>query len=122
MPLWRDLAHSQTFTPSQRDTVSKSHRLVSPAAYWPAFYVNVDDTQVWVGGESRSSFVRIVVEQIARTTFEAVPHRQDQLDWKMGSELYETPGDLWRLRRLDPPPFPDKEKKLAEANRLIAHM
>lgn len=72
MPLWRIFAHPTTFTPSQREALAKKVTELYVSRGLPAFYVNVifldvDETQVWVGGESRSNFVRVVVEQIART-------------------------------------------------------
>lgn len=77
MPLWRIFAHSSTFTPPQRSGLAKAITALYVSPGLPAFYVNVlfidlpdkDGKNLFSvrGGEPRPNFVRIVVEQIART-------------------------------------------------------
>jgi len=72
MPLWRIFAHPQTFSPSQRAALATKVTELYVSRGLPAFYVNVifldvGDNQVFVGGEPNKNFVRVVVEQIART-------------------------------------------------------
>jgi phenylpyruvate tautomerase PptA (4-oxalocrotonate tautomerase family) len=73
MPLWRIFAHPSTFTTDQKRGLSQAiTKAYVEGAGLPAFYVNVifiplEEDEVWIGGEPRKNFVRIVVEQIART-------------------------------------------------------
>jgi len=72
MPLWRIFSHPSTFTLEQRAGIAKAVTAQYVARGLPAFYVNVifvdvDETAVWVGGEPKKNFVRVVIEQIART-------------------------------------------------------
>lgn len=72
MPLWRIFAHPSTFTPSQRLALSKDVTALYVSRDLPAFYVNVvfidmPEDSVFIGGVEKKNFVRIVIEQIART-------------------------------------------------------
>ncbi len=74
MPLWRIFAHPDTFSYEQRKGISAAitKLYTRPPVSLPAFYVNVifidaKEDQIWIGGEPKSNFVRIVIEQIART-------------------------------------------------------
>jgi len=72
MPLWRIFANPHTFSPSQRAGLAKNITELYASRGLPAFYVNVifldvDEQQFWVGGEPKTNYVRVVVEQIART-------------------------------------------------------
>jgi len=72
MPLWRIFAHPQTFSSSQRAALATKVTELYVSRGLPAFYVNVifldvDEKQVFIGGEPKTNFVRIVIEQIART-------------------------------------------------------
>lgn len=74
MPLWRIYAHPSTFTKEQKAGLAAAitKLYTSPPANLPAFYVNVlfiplQEDEIWVGGETRKNFVRIAIEQIART-------------------------------------------------------
>ena len=74
MPLWRIYAHPATFTKEQKAGLAASITALyteSPISL-PAFYVNVlfvplQEDEIWIGGETRKNFVRITIEQIART-------------------------------------------------------
>jgi phenylpyruvate tautomerase PptA (4-oxalocrotonate tautomerase family) len=69
MPLWRIFAHPETFSHDQRkglaEAVTKLYKAL-PAFYVNVIFIDVKEEQVWVGGQAKSNFVRIVVEHIAR--------------------------------------------------------
>jgi phenylpyruvate tautomerase PptA (4-oxalocrotonate tautomerase family) len=72
MPLWRIYTHQSTFSPSQREGLAKAITKLYVDFGLPPFYVNVifidtSDYGTYVGGEASKTFVRITVEQIART-------------------------------------------------------
>lgn len=74
MPLWRIYAHPATFTKEQKAGLASAitKLYVDAPINLPAFYVNVlfiplQEDEIWIGGETRKDFVRITIEQIART-------------------------------------------------------
>lgn len=77
MPLWRIFSHPSTFSPSQRSGLAKAITELYVSRGLPAFYVVVlfidqpdDDGKnpsTFVGGAPHANFVRVVIEQIART-------------------------------------------------------
>ncbi|KIW18499.1 hypothetical protein PV08_02787 [Exophiala spinifera] len=147
MPLWRIFSHPQTFTLDQRKTLAKKVTDLYVSIGLPAFYVNVifidvDEKATFVGGEQKSNFVRIAIEQIARTmaSQETEQGRQQrkgwmdkindtlkesiidrgELDWEM--HIYETPRDLWRVQGMDAPPaFSEAEKEWKEKNKPVPY-
>ncbi|KIV79819.1 hypothetical protein PV11_07364 [Exophiala sideris] len=142
MPLWRIFSHPQTFSIGQRKGLAKAVTELYVSLGLPAFYVNVifidvDENGTFIGGEQRTNFVRIVVEQIARSmplpdTEEGRQHRKKWMDainetlrsfvidrkelaWEL--HINETPRDLWRVQGIDPPPVAsDAEKLWADKN------
>jgi len=72
MPLWRIFAHRSVFSPTQKRELAQAiTKVYVEEVGLPAFYVNVlfiplEEDEVWIGGEPRKNFVRVVVEQIAR--------------------------------------------------------
>jgi phenylpyruvate tautomerase PptA (4-oxalocrotonate tautomerase family) len=90
MPLWRVFAHPTTFSVEQRASFAKAVTNLYVSRGLPAFYVNVifldvTENQVWIGGEPKKNFVRIVIEQIARTmpnpdTEKGRTHRKGWMD------------------------------------------
>ncbi|ETI25443.1 hypothetical protein G647_02216 [Cladophialophora carrionii CBS 160.54] len=152
MPLWRIFSHPSTFSPVQRQDLAKAVTALYVSRGLPAFYVNVifvdlpdadgANPSCFVGGEPRPNFVRVVVEQIARTmaasdTDQGKERRRKwmdlinetlkpsiidrpEIDWEL--HIYETPRDLWRIQGLDPPPaFSDAEKVWVEKNKPIPY-
>lgn len=142
MPLWRIFSNPSTFSPATKSLLSKAITALytDPAgAALPAFYVNVlfiplADSDFYIGGESRSNFVRIVVEQIAlrmpndinfkRHWLDSIndalkPFIADQcLDWEL--HIVETERDLWRVQGIDPPlPGTEAHKIWATGNRPV---
>lgn len=74
MPLWRIFYHPSAFTAEQKKSLANdiTKLYTSPRAGLPAFYVNVlfiplEEEDYYIGGEARKNFVRIAIEQIART-------------------------------------------------------
>lgn len=86
---------------------------------------------MYVGGETRTNFVRIAIEQIARVmpdpNTEAgakarkgwmdkinaalKPHIMDRPELHWEHHIYETPRDLWRIQGIDPPPAGSEEEE-----------
>ncbi|RYO42797.1 hypothetical protein AA0111_g705 [Alternaria arborescens] len=134
MPLWRIYSHPDTFTLDQKRGIAAAitkHYDVLPAFYVDVIFVDCKEGNVWVGPESKTNFVRIVVEQIARAmpspdTAEGRAWRtgwmdkinetlrpyildRKELDWEM--HISETPRDLWRVQGIDPPPTDSEAEK-----------
>lgn len=85
MPLWRIYAHPDTFTADQKEGIARAltkHYDVLPAFYVNVIFVDVEEGNVWIGGESKKNFVRIVVEQIARAM--PSPDTQEGRAWRTG--------------------------------------
>lgn len=85
MPLWRIYAHPDTFTYDQKKGIAGA--ITKQYDILPAFYVNVifvdsSEDNVWIGGEPRKNFVRIVVEQIARVM--PSPDTAEGRAWRTG--------------------------------------
>jgi phenylpyruvate tautomerase PptA (4-oxalocrotonate tautomerase family) len=72
MPLWRVFSNPSIFSADQRRGLAKAITDLYVRVGLPAFYVNVifidvAEDHLWIGGEPKKNFVRIAVEQIART-------------------------------------------------------
>jgi phenylpyruvate tautomerase PptA (4-oxalocrotonate tautomerase family) len=74
MPLWRIFYNPSTLPADHRQSLAKAvtKLYMEPPVGLPAFYVNVffiplQENEYFIGGEPRNDFVRIVIEQIART-------------------------------------------------------
>ena len=74
MPLWRIFHHPSAFTSAQKAALATAitELYTSAPVGLPAFYVNVvfvavDEDSLFIGGTARRDFVRIAVEQIARS-------------------------------------------------------
>jgi hypothetical protein len=83
MPLWRVFHAPSAFTPELKKSFAAAvtELYTAPPVSLPAFYVNVvfiplSEENIWIGGEPRRDFVRIVIEQIARS-LPAVPAGPD---------------------------------------------
>ena len=85
MPLWRIYANPDTFSFEQKKGIAAAltkHYGVLPAFYVDVIFVDCKEENVWVGGEPRKDFVRIVVEQIARTM--PSPDTPEGQAWRTG--------------------------------------
>lgn len=129
MPVWRIFHHPTAFTAEQKRSFANDvTRLYADKGRLPEFYVNVlfiplEEDGFYIGGQARKDFVRIVIEQIARTMpgpdteegksfrkrwMDAInatvaPYVKDRgLEWE--NHIYETPFDLWRVNGLSVPP------------------
>ena len=148
MPLWRIYSHPDTFTKEQKAGLAKAiTKLYTDAPVsLPAFYANVlfiplQEDEIWVGGESRKNFVRLTIEQIARTmdgaeTEEGRARRKwwmdkindglkpwiaDRPELMWEHHIAEHPRDLWRVQGLDPPPsYSEAELEWTRTNKPAA--
>lgn len=71
MPVWRIFAHPSIFTHDQKRSFAEDVTAMYVSRGLPKFYVNVlfiplEEDELWIGGEPRNDFVRIIIEQIAR--------------------------------------------------------
>ena len=85
MPLWRIYSHPDTFTLDQKRGIAAAitkHYDVLPAFYVDVIFVDCKEGNVWVGPESKTNFVRIVVEQIARAM--PSPDTAEGRAWRTG--------------------------------------
>jgi hypothetical protein len=72
MPLWRFYSSPSTFSAEQRQAISNAVTDLYASRGLPKFYVvvlfvDLGPSTTFVGGEEKPNFVRIAVEQIART-------------------------------------------------------
>jgi phenylpyruvate tautomerase PptA (4-oxalocrotonate tautomerase family) len=90
MPVWRIFYNPSALSADQRQSLAKdvTKLYTEPPLGLPAFYVNVlfiplKENEFFIGGEPRSNFVRIVIEQIARTMLgpETEEGRQARSGW-----------------------------------------
>ncbi|KAJ5768962.1 hypothetical protein N7520_003521 [Penicillium odoratum] len=133
MPLWQIYHPPGTF----EDNVSKQALATDITKMYtgiglPAFYVVVQfiqlqDSELWVGGTPRTEkpFIRVVITQIAvrlpdddaayrRNTMRIdnalKPHIQDKgYDWEY--HVDETERRLWKINGMIPPPLKSEEEK-----------
>ena len=131
MPLWRIYHPTSLFTADEKSLIAKSiTNLYTPLL--PAFYVNVlflpYDPQdgMFIGGQPRDNFVRLVAEHIARN-FDNKTERMNAfmqrvtaavgdilkekaMDWEC--HIAETPFDLWTIQGLKPPTPGSEEEEM----------
>lgn len=141
MPYWEFFAPENAFT--EQDKLQLTDALTQvyvDFVHVPRFYVvvrfhEVPENSIYVGGEPKNNFVRIVVDHIARQMddpeFRALamrvfedtyaPFIKDRgYDWEI--HVDETPKDLWRVQGLMPPPEESEmEKQWAAENRPIPY-
>ena len=123
MPLWKIYHPAGAWTPAEKKEFSDAITRVYAAAPLPRFYVVVIFEEVaagsfYVGGESHGRFVRIQVDQMARTLPGPIlrewwVNRLDEViapwvrdrgyDWELN--ITEPPPDLWSVQGRIPPPF-----------------
>lgn len=134
MPLWT-VHHTQgSLTETDRDLLATT--ITDLYSILPRFYVAVvfeeaPPRSLYIGGEPSARFVRITVDQIART----LPSPEARSRWmslvndtlipfmaerNLGWELHidETSRDLWSIQGLQPPPpNSEAEQRWARENR-----
>ncbi|KAF8508100.1 putative oxalocrotonate tautomerase [Hysterangium stoloniferum] len=121
MPLHRIYTPPGLLSSEEKATISKELTKYYTQSGLPAFYVivlfiDVEEDNIFVGGEKRNNFVRIVSQQLART----VPPERYQynldgleaawapifkprgIDWEFHIEQHER--GLWRINGFNPPP------------------
>lgn len=121
--MWKVHHPAGAYTPAEKQEFSDAITQVYAAAPIPRFYVVVLFEEVaadsfYVGGESHGGFVRIQIDQMARTLPGPVlrewwvgkldeviaPWVRDRgYDWEFN--ITEPPSDLWSVQGQIPPPF-----------------
>ena len=129
MPLWKIHHPVDAYTPADKKEFAGAITAVYDAVPIPRFYVVVLFEEVpadsfYVGGDSHGSFVRIQIDQMARTLPGPVirewwvrnldqviaPWVRDRgYDWEF--TITEPPFDLWSLQGEIPPPFESMAEK-----------
>lgn len=141
MPYWEIFTPKDTY--SNEDKEKLTDAITDVYVEWvnlPRFYVvvrfqEVAENELYVGGKPTTSFIRIVIDHIARrmendemvlgalAAFEAAiaPFIRDRgYDWEL--HIDETPTDQWRTQGLIPPPGnSDIEKLWATENRPVPY-
>jgi phenylpyruvate tautomerase PptA (4-oxalocrotonate tautomerase family) len=123
MPLWKIHHPVEAFTADDKKQFAAAITSIYDALPIPKFYVvvlfeGVAAENFYVGGDAHDHFVRISIDQMARTLpgpglREWWVHHVDDLirpwvgdrgfDWEF--TITEPPADLWSLQGLVPPPF-----------------
>lgn len=129
MPLWKIYHPVGAYTSEDKKQFSEAITTIYEAVPIPKFYVVVVFEEVaadsfFVGGDSHDKFVRINIDQMARTLPGAVlrqwwVHHLDEVikpwiadrgfDWEF--TIDEAPADLWSLQGHIPPPFESHAEK-----------
>jgi phenylpyruvate tautomerase PptA (4-oxalocrotonate tautomerase family) len=136
MPFWKIHHPAGAYTPEEKKEFSEAITRVYEAIPIPRFYVVVIFEEVaadsfYVGGDSRGNFVRLQIDQMARTLpGPAIRERWvrniDQViapwvrdrgyDWEF--TITEPPSDLWSLQgQIPPPPESIAEKRWIQENK-----
>ena len=140
MPLWKIYHPENAYTVEDKKEFSETITSIYAQVPIPKFYVvcvfeEVPAGNLFVGGERHDGFVRMKVDQIARTlpgpiirewwvnTLDSIvaPWVRDRgYDWELSID--ETPFDLWSLQGEIPPPFESQaEKRWIEANKALPY-
>jgi phenylpyruvate tautomerase PptA (4-oxalocrotonate tautomerase family) len=129
MPLWKIYHPEGAYTSEDKKQFSAAITSIYAAIPIPKFYVVVVFEEVaadnfFVGGDSHDKFVRINIDQMARTLPGSVlrqwwVHHLDEVikpwigdrgyDWEF--TIDEAPADLWSLQGHIPPPFESHAEK-----------
>jgi phenylpyruvate tautomerase PptA (4-oxalocrotonate tautomerase family) len=123
MPLWKVHHPVGAYSEDDKKEFAQAITGIYTQIPIPAFYVvtifeEVEGSNVYVGGERHERFVRIQVDQMARTLPGSIirewwvhmldekikPYVGDRgYDWEFTCS--ELPADLWSLQGIVPPPF-----------------
>jgi phenylpyruvate tautomerase PptA (4-oxalocrotonate tautomerase family) len=136
MPLWKIHHPVGAYSAEDKKAFSETVTRVYDRVPIPRFYVvvifeEIAPDSIYVGGDPHDRFVRIQIDQMARTlpgqvirewwtrNLDAViaPWVRDRgYDWEF--TITEPPADLWSLQGHIPPPFESQaEKRWIEENR-----
>jgi phenylpyruvate tautomerase PptA (4-oxalocrotonate tautomerase family) len=140
MPLWKIYHPAGAYTDDDKNAFSKSITSLYEMVPIPKFYVvcvfeEMPAGTIYVGGERNDQFVRIRVDQIARTMPGQIVRewwvgqlervigpwvRERGYDWELSVD--ETPFDLWSLQGEIPPPFESiAEKRWVAENKALSY-
>ena len=129
MPLWKVYHPENAYTAEDKKAFAERITSLYAAIPIPKFYVvvvfeDMPPATVFVGGEEHNNFVRIKIDQIARTLPGPVirewwTHKLGEMvapyvaergyDWEISVD--ETPFDLWSLQGEIAPPFESVAEK-----------
>lgn len=136
MPLWKIYTPPEAYSEKERAEMAKKITALYTQIPIPAFYVVILFEEIpagsyFVGGDAHSKFIRVKIDQIARTlpgpilrewwvrTIDKIlaPHISGHgFDWEISID--ETPFDLWSLQGESAPPFESiAEKRWVKENR-----
>lgn len=139
MPLWEIFHTRDAFSAQDQQGIAESVTSIY-STFLPKFYVSVlfsefAASNIYVGGEPTSDFVRIKIDHIARSldtdevkerflnaaTRVLAPYTTSRaLRWELS--VVETPRDLWTINGIVPPPSnSEAEKKWKLENRASAY-
>jgi phenylpyruvate tautomerase PptA (4-oxalocrotonate tautomerase family) len=140
MPLWKIHHPADAYSDADKKEFAETITGIYTQIPIPAFYVvtifeEVTGNNVYVGGRAHERFVRIQVDQMARTLPGPVirewwVHMLDEkirpfvgdrgYDWELTCS--ELPADLWSLQGIVPPPFSSvAEKRWVRENKALAY-
>ncbi|MEW1819245.1 tautomerase family protein [Arthrobacter sp. NPDC080031] len=141
MPLWQIHHPENAYSASDKQAFSEAITAIyTDLVHIPAFYVvvifdEVKTGDMFVGAKQRENFVRLNIDQMARTLPGRVlrefwvhhidsvikPWVQDRnFDWEF--TIDEPPADLWSLQGFIPPPFESVgEARWIEENKASAY-
>ena len=136
MPLWKIHHPAGAYSSDDKKEFAEAITSIYDAIPIPKFYVvvlfeEVSADNCFVGGQSHDAFVRINIDQMARTLPGPVlrewwVHHLDEMikpwvgdrgyDWEF--TITEPPFDLWSLQGIVPPPFESHaERRWIEENK-----
>ncbi|KAI4149631.1 MAG: hypothetical protein LQ340_004537 [Diploschistes diacapsis] len=140
MPLWRIYHPDNYFTASEKSTLARSittlYTHLLPAFYVEVLFIPMPASSMYVGGEQRTDYVRLVGEHIARNfdgdkermlkmmqrvTAAVGPVMKDKgAHWE--AHIDQTPYELWTIGGMQPPqPGSDAEKLWKKENRAVPY-
>jgi phenylpyruvate tautomerase PptA (4-oxalocrotonate tautomerase family) len=140
MPLWQIFHPKDAYTAQDKETFSKRITEIYARAPLPEFYVVVifhetPADNFYVGGKPRDNFVRLKIDQMARTlpnpTYKEwwmrrvedliAPFVTDR-GYDSEVQIAELGRDLWTMNGMAPPPFESIAEKIwVRENRVIPY-
>ncbi|AUI66007.1 MULTISPECIES: tautomerase family protein [Glaesserella] len=139
MPMWKIYHPKNAFSEQDKSEIAVKITDLY-ATFLPRFYVNVlfhplDDTQLYIGGEPATDFVRVTINHIARSIKDEATQQQflqacsrilnpyvAERGYRWELHIGETPIELWTVNGFKPPmPNTPAEQRWREENRSSAY-
>jgi len=138
MPLLRFYLPPGLLTSAEKKELSQQLTKIYLLFDLPAFYVNIIFSEIpsdsfYVGGEENDTFIRLVVEHLARS-FSSTEHQNrymskldavikplfDSKGYTWEYHIIESSRDLWKIQSIvPPPPRSEAEKMWSRENKAI---